>query len=291
MYEKTLIFMFPISLDEITPEQTKGKVFKNDNNVLSRPTELEDIIKSNGYFGATPQNIYLTSNDKPCFDEWAINTATNNPNNLHICVDETCLHENNGNVCRKVILTTDQDLINDGVQDIDDEFLEWYVKNPNCDSIEVKKEKIVLGEVSGTTYTDFKYKIIFPKEEHKQETVEQVVKRIALETFNETFSKFPNGGKISNETIIDVLTLFFRLGSEWQQKPEQFFNDDRVKTLEKGIEYLLKAQESMYSEEQVKMLMFDFYYDMSHKMNVPKNLISENATNVDEWFKQHKKKC
>ena len=31
---------------------------------------------------------------------------------------------------RKIILTTDQDLIKDGVQAIPDEFLEWFVKNP-----------------------------------------------------------------------------------------------------------------------------------------------------------------
>jgi hypothetical protein len=45
-----------------------------------------------------------------------------------------------------------------------------------------------------------------------------------------------------------------------------------------------------YSEEEVKRLAFDFYYDMSHKMGVATNLISENATNVDIWFEQFKKK-
>ena len=96
---------------------------------------------------------------------------------------------------------------------------------------------------------------------------------------------------IDTKTQANRMLKCVEFGAKWQQKPEQFFNDDRAKTLEKGIEYLLKAQERMYSEEQLKMLMFDFYYDMSHKMNVPKNLISENATNVDEWFKQYKKKC
>jgi hypothetical protein len=46
----------------------------------------------------------------------------------------------------------------------------------------------------------------------------------------------------------------------------------------------------MYSEEEVKRLAFDFYYDMSHKMGVNTNQISENATNVDIWFEQFKKK-
>lgn len=37
----------------------------------------------------------------------------------------------------KIILTTDQELIADGVKAIDDCFLEWYVKNPSCKSVEV----------------------------------------------------------------------------------------------------------------------------------------------------------
>ena len=38
---------------------------------------------------------------------------------------------------KKIILTTDQDLIKDGVQAIDDEFLEWFVKNPSCENIPI----------------------------------------------------------------------------------------------------------------------------------------------------------
>ena len=48
--------------------------------------------------------------------------------------------------------------------------------------------------------------------------------------------------------------------------------------------------ERSYSEEEVKRLAFDFYYDMSRQMGVAENLISENATNVDVWFENFKKK-
>jgi hypothetical protein len=41
---------------------------------------------------------------------------------------------------KKIILTTDQDLIADNVQAIDDEFLEWFVKNPSCEEVEVRYE-------------------------------------------------------------------------------------------------------------------------------------------------------
>ena len=53
---------------------------------------------------------------------------------------------------------------------------------------------------------------------------------------------------------------------------------------------LIQTPRKEYSEDEVKRIAFDFYYDMSHKMNVPENLISENATNVDEWFRQFKKR-
>ncbi len=38
---------------------------------------------------------------------------------------------------KKIILTTDPDLIKDGVQPIDDEFLEWFVKNSTCENIPI----------------------------------------------------------------------------------------------------------------------------------------------------------
>ena len=58
--------------------------------------------------------------------------------------------------CKKIILTTDQSLIQDGVQAIDDEFLEWFVKNPSCEEVDINR--------------DWGYpKIIIPKEEPTQE--------------------------------------------------------------------------------------------------------------------------
>lgn len=69
---------------------------------------------------------------------------------------------------KKIILTTDQDLIADGVQAIDDEFLEWFVKNSSCEWVEVKSW--VIDKEWDETYKQFnpiypqktKYKIIIP---------------------------------------------------------------------------------------------------------------------------------
>ena len=69
---------------------------------------------------------------------------------------------------KKIILTTDQDLVKDGIQSIDDEFLEWFVNNPSCEFIDVKKQYITpLGDVVDFCYDNerLNYKIIIPQEE------------------------------------------------------------------------------------------------------------------------------
>ena len=65
---------------------------------------------------------------------------------------------------KKITLTTDQDLIKDGVQAIDDEFLEWFVKNPSCEFVMTIPDVIGLRDVFQPTGKDL-YKIIIPKEE------------------------------------------------------------------------------------------------------------------------------
>jgi hypothetical protein len=66
---------------------------------------------------------------------------------------------------KKIILTTDPDLIADGVQAIDDTFLEWFVKNPSCEEVEI--ETIW---VAGNSEEDlYSYKPVIPQEEPKQD--------------------------------------------------------------------------------------------------------------------------
>jgi hypothetical protein len=71
----------------------------------------------------------------------------------------------------KVILTTNKLLIKDGVQSIGDEFLEWFIKNPSCENVEIKKSFDYKDKTSngGYGYGFYKkYKIIFPIEEFRE---------------------------------------------------------------------------------------------------------------------------
>ena len=116
------------------------------------------------------RNIYITSDEKIKNEDWCI---TAKGNLLQMIEEDTVL----GFAllgCEKIILTTDQDLIKDGVQAIDDEFLEWFVKNPSCEEVEVEtyfKKIGVETDANGYRVVDVlgkNYKIIIPKEEPKQ---------------------------------------------------------------------------------------------------------------------------
>jgi hypothetical protein len=113
------------------------------------------------------QNIYITSDEEIKEGDWFIDDNRifkcndikigywnfGESNNSDAICSEFRKHEIEN--CKKIILTTDQDLIADGVQAIDDKFLEWFVKNPSCEEVEVEK---------GYRGVDlFNYKIIIPE--------------------------------------------------------------------------------------------------------------------------------
>ncbi len=130
-----------------------------------KPSRLSILNNGKLNFGAEfisssnskAQNIYITSNEefKEGVNQWYLDKFVNKPT-------KNSSGSQYGGKQYIIILTTDQDLIKDGVQTIDDEFLEWFVKNPNYEEIEVD-------------WVDFSqsYFIKIPKEELKQETLEE----------------------------------------------------------------------------------------------------------------------
>jgi hypothetical protein len=117
-------------------------------------------------YGVNNQNIYITSDEeiKEGVDQWYLDKFLNKPYN-----SGGSQYSSKQDV---IILTTDQDLIKDGVQAIDDEFLEWFVKNPSCEEVETTRDFADEG-IKGITYYG-KYFIIIPKEAPKQETLNKI---------------------------------------------------------------------------------------------------------------------
>lgn len=166
-----------------------------------------------------PINIYITFDEEiKVGDYWfdGTNIRHDFPNSIINGID------------KKIILTTDQSLINDGgVQEIDDDFLVWFVKNPSCEEVEVKKW-------SSLAECGYSYHINIP-----QETLEEAAERIYDDNLF-SYEKYRSG---------------FIKGAKWQQ-------------------------ERMYSEEEVRKLLWEYIKPQS----------TSEGILLDAFLEQFKKK-
>jgi hypothetical protein len=149
----------------VLPTSQPSRLYKNIDNELSF-TDIE-FEQTNNF--NTNQNIYITSDEEIKEGDWYIYLGQ-----IIKRIRKNPRAEYPYSHYQKIILTTDQDLTKDGVQAIDDEFLEWFIKNPSCEEVEVKKECCGqcderLCEVNDLGRKETKentfYKIIIPKEE------------------------------------------------------------------------------------------------------------------------------
>ena len=90
------------------------------------------------------QNIYITSDEKtvPGKGDWYLGHPLYT--SIHRWHTDVSKIDGRDVWINKIILTTDQDLIKDGVWGIEDGFLEWFVKNPTCEYVELKGYAIIL---------------------------------------------------------------------------------------------------------------------------------------------------
>jgi hypothetical protein len=145
---------------------------------------IEDVLMfTNEYKNSvcdSEVNIYITSDIEIKEGDWCVDIykLKNNHNPIFKWSDKFKVD------AKKIILTTDQSL--DGVQFIDDKFLQWFVKNPSCEKIEIKTRYLhsyKTGEnfISFSKIPEFssrnmqcikiepRYEIIFRQEKPKQE--------------------------------------------------------------------------------------------------------------------------
>jgi hypothetical protein len=139
----------------LIPTEKPSRLFIIDGKLYNyhKPQQGDGVNEIN-------QHIYITSDEEIKEDDWFLN-ETNKVEKAIQFYNYKSLSPD----CKKIILTTDEELQKDGVQAIDDEFLEWFVKNPSCESVEVKP---LLSNNGRALYG---YKIIIPQEELKQEIV------------------------------------------------------------------------------------------------------------------------
>ncbi len=152
------------------------KLIKSDGDLVrDKYGSIHIFTKNDGKeYGKTTTklNIYITSSDEGIKD-WFIYKTENkavilkakNINSDTITVDS---HIEVGTwvslkYCKKIILTTDDQLIKDGIQPIDDEFLEWFVKNPSCEFVEVEELTVKIDLLEYKTMYIPKVELKHPK--------------------------------------------------------------------------------------------------------------------------------
>jgi hypothetical protein len=177
------------------------------------------VLTSNFYSSSNPQNIYITSDEEIKEGHW-LDLSDNSI--IKVSKEDLKLFKSYDKLqFKKIILTTDQELIKDGVQAIDDEFLEWFVKNQSCESVETYlvpkndfsyKYRIIIPEENPDLeeYIRLVEKYSSPKEEPKQETLEEddldAIENKIIECLNKADNKLnANDFNRLAESIIDYI--------------------------------------------------------------------------------------
>lgn len=118
----------------------KSKMFISEEPYLSFSTVGGRVHKIEGSELYQPQNMYITS-DEEIKDDY-VYYENGDLKGIHKVVNG---QRPKTMILKKIILTTDPELINDGVQAIDNEFLEWFVDNPKHDYVTIRKKRNNLG--------------------------------------------------------------------------------------------------------------------------------------------------
>jgi hypothetical protein len=135
----------------------------------------DEMEKGKRFF---PRNIYITSDEEIKEGNWCIDNRNVLNKIINVSTNGYVMFKNGNSIkntnSKKIILTTDDRLIKDGVQPIEDYFLEWFVKNPSCEYVEIKKGSYNLSPMEEMLEKEYvpkgtfdTYKIIIPREEPK----------------------------------------------------------------------------------------------------------------------------
>lgn len=166
---------------------------------------------------------------------------------------------------KKIILTTDTQLIADGVQPIPEEFLEWFVKNPSCEFVDFEYGDDGNG-----------YQIIIPKEEPTLANMKCTCMRFEANCFS---GRCKNCGFTKKEQPKESI-------EEVAEKKYPLTNILHLQlntSIRTGfIEGYNHAKQTLYTEEDVFTICGKFATFIQNKRPSYKKQL--------EWFGQFKKK-
>jgi hypothetical protein len=264
---------------QLIPTKDKGRITKHNKELHIEKIAIynEPSIKMEVF------NMYITSDEEVKEGDW-------------YCSPYGIISKHNGtemlpDYWRKIILTTDQDLIKDGIQPINDEFLEWFVKNPSCEEVEIGEgvryeDEWIDNEDGGEIFQHqyCSYKIIIPKEEHileeaKQRAANYMSLKGALDSQYVDFSN-PNADKITSTS-----TTSFKQETI-EEAAKRIYGSD----VSKDVEYYAFLNganwqaERMYSEEE--MISFMQFIISQETLDNTSSVSKETAKYYLEQFKK-----
>jgi len=244
------------------------------------------VLSIDNIYNCKNQNIYITNDEEIKAGDWFVHSSHGITNIykaksvVPVSIITTC---DNGcwvQYCKKIILTTDQDLIKDGIQSITDEFLEWFIENPSCESVKVRKEKYSerfdndKSAIGNPDTWGNRWVIIIPKQEtdekgnpitywggkdrffnfeeldEKQETIEEVAERLLFDNTGMLVENHPS----IKQSMMDL--------AKWQQQRNR----------------------NLYSEEETSELVYNIIGEYAKHYNII--IDGEKLNNLFEQFKK-----
>jgi hypothetical protein len=277
----------------VLPTDKPSRLYKTGNFLL-----LDSKSMPNNTLETINQHIYITSEKEIKEGDWVLNTNTNS----------IAKYTGHGSMdwWVKIILTTDVDLIKDGVQAIDDEFLEWFIKNPSCVFVEINN---VIDATEGLY--KLKYKIIIPKEESKKpsnfyEKLKEYFKTTPREKVLEDWNKsahLDNVGPTVDEFIENsererLENIFHEIDDKlvrYSTEESEFWHHYKVGVLD-GLKWQQEQEKNKYNDEDLRTAYFSGIKSTGEGWNGEyangnnPSIEEEFQEGFQEWFKQYKKK-
>jgi hypothetical protein len=200
----------------VLPTDKPSRLIYNDANQLCYQSN-KSYKNDRKWIQRKKFNIYITSDEE--IKEERLRLIIDNREGMNGFIHQVSVILDS-KICPEIILTTDQDLIKDGVQAIDNEFLEWFVKNPSCEWVEVIYDKDAFPYGVETAKGYGWYKIIIPQEEPKQETLEEAANKYVEDfdlSFYDTVEAIP---------VKELGKKDFIEGAKWQAK--RMYSEEEV---------------------------------------------------------------
>jgi hypothetical protein len=206
----------------------------------------------NGFTYTSNYHVYITNDSDIKKGDWFIHSShgTTNIYKAKSVVKESIITTcDNGcwiQFCRKIILSTDEDLIADDIQSIDDDFLQWFINNPSCVVVEVDSfckygdNCPSEGAYNKQHLCDVGYKIIIPEDPNPFELPNVLPDDVFNKSLEELAEKeYPklivenpscNGyNELKHIDINEECRNAFMEGAKWQQK--QMYREEEVENI------------------------------------------------------------